>query len=51
MIKVILTDNSGRSIKIHCLEDTSTEFTLLASKIANFLDLNQERPNVILSGI
>ena len=48
---VTVMDRSGKSIKINCLEDPGSQVTLVTAKIANSLDLKQEKSNVMLSGI
>ena len=51
MKMIAVNDNSGRFIKINCLEDPGSQVALITSKIANSLDLKQEKSNVILSDI
>ena len=48
---VTVIDRSGKCIKINCLEDPGSQVTLVTAKIANTLDLKQEKSNVKLSGI
>ena len=48
---VTVMDRSGKSIRINCLEDPGSQVTLITSKIAKSLDLEQEKSNVTLSGI
>ena len=48
---VTVIDRSGKCIKINCVEDPGSQVTLVAAKIANSLDLKQEKSNVTLSGI
>ena len=40
---VIVIDRSGKSIKINCLEDPGGQVTLVTAKIANSLDMKQEK--------
>ena len=47
---VTVIDRSGKCIKINCLEDPGSQVTLVTAKIANSLDLKQEKSNVTLSG-
>ena len=48
---VTVIDRSGKCIKINCLEDPGSQVTLVTAKIANSLDLKQEKSSVTLSGI
>ncbi len=48
---VTVIDRSGKSVQINCLEDPGSQVSLITAKIANSLDLKQEKSNVTLSGI
>ena len=48
---VTVMDRNGQTIRINCLEDPGSQVTLVTAKVANSLDLKQEKSNVRLSGI
>eukprot|EP00794_Sanderia_malayensis_P002620 gene2620-3033_t len=48
---VTVMDRSGKRVQINCLEDPGSQVSLVTAKIANSLDLKQEKSNVTLSGI